>query len=316
MLGFFALGQQALGGTPISHTAYAVTVGTGTFTLSGQAVNLLATRKVVVGTGAFSLTGNAVNLRKSWLPLGVGTGSFTLTGNSVNLLRGYVVHASVGTFTLSGQAVIFKAARHVLVGTGAFTLTGQPVTFKAARHVLAGTGAFTLSGQPVIFKATRHLLVGTGSYTFTGNAVNLRHGFSIPVGRGSFVLTGQSARLLRGYVLHASPLPQTIAASDDTQHFLFSSLGAVALGQGATHTDAIVAARTYDVFGQDVRLIRTYLPLVAEAGAFVVTGQSVAWRIRRQRPTGRLGGSPTSGRITGRQGFSGSLGGGQKLKAS
>ncbi len=60
MLGFAALGELALGGSPYP-TANQLVADVGSFTLTGQDVGLRATRIEAVGVGVFVFTGKDVD---------------------------------------------------------------------------------------------------------------------------------------------------------------------------------------------------------------------------------------------------------------
>lgn len=106
----------------------------GTFTLTGVAAILKASRKMAGSTGAFTLTGVPVVL-KAGRKLAIGTGTFVLTGNAADLVYTpggagptYTLTASVGAFSFTGSAATLKAARKLPAGTATFTLTGNNVT--------------------------------------------------------------------------------------------------------------------------------------------------------------------------------------------
>lgn len=121
---------SAGGGGP----TYTLTAATGSFTLTGQAANLVVSRKLTAATGSFTLTGQSTNLKVS-RNLVAGTGTFSLTGISANLVYTPV---SGATYTLTAQ-------------TGVFNLTGQAAAFKVSRKLTAETGSFVFGGYPVVF---------------------------------------------------------------------------------------------------------------------------------------------------------------------
>ena len=129
MLGFGALGQQALASRPLGVAGrHIVAAGTGTFTITGQSVGLRPVRSVIAGTG-----------------------TFTLSGQGVTFLYGKTMSAAHGTFTITGQATAYSRTRVLAASPGTFTLSGQTVTLRKASYLTAARGTFTLSGQVVDF---------------------------------------------------------------------------------------------------------------------------------------------------------------------
>ena len=87
--------------------AASLTVGTGSYALTGQSAVLSRGSALAVGAGAYTLTGNDVTLTVGGAAasLTVGTGAYSLTGQSVSFGRTYDLTVGTGAYTLSGQAV-------------------------------------------------------------------------------------------------------------------------------------------------------------------------------------------------------------------
>lgn len=177
-------------------------VGTGSFSLSGQAVSLKQGYAVAAGAGSFSLSGQAVGLQHG-RNLAVGAGSYSLAGQDVTLTytpaSNPVLAVEAGEFTLSGQDVALVATLgSLIVGTGTFALTGQDVGTYIGRNLAAGYGAFTLTGQDISLMRGLNLAVGAGSFALTGQDVTLTKlsHYAMEAGCGVFVLTGQDVALI------------------------------------------------------------------------------------------------------------------------
>lgn len=105
---------------------------------------------------SFSLTGTAAGLRASRL-LTAASGSSALTGQDVTLTYTpgvtYSMTAESGTFTLSGQDVAMKVARLMSADSGAFVLTGQDVglTSSPAVDEYAPGGNAEASGSAILW---------------------------------------------------------------------------------------------------------------------------------------------------------------------
>lgn len=134
---------------------YTLTADHGSFTLTGQAANLVASRVITAEHGTFALSGQAAGLQAS-RKLVVDHGSFTLSGQNVALQAGRKLLADHGAFTLTGQDVGFTytpagATYSLTAETGIFTLSGQAAALAASRVITAEHGSFTLNGQDAQF---------------------------------------------------------------------------------------------------------------------------------------------------------------------
>ena len=130
----------------------------GTFSLTGQSVNLLFGRTLSASQGTFTHTGQAVTLTKT---------------------NAYSITANYGTFSLSGQDVTFQktaAGSYVLTAeVGTFSLVGQGALASYSMNVEGGT--FSLAGQDVTFArgypASYSLTVDVGTYSLVGRSARL-----------------------------------------------------------------------------------------------------------------------------------------------
>lgn len=74
----------------------------GTYTLSGQDVELLYNRVVEANTGSYTVTGNDVELFYIIATLVATTGNYSTVGQDVELLYNRVLEAATGSYTLTG----------------------------------------------------------------------------------------------------------------------------------------------------------------------------------------------------------------------
>jgi hypothetical protein len=226
---------------------YTLTADSGSFTLTGQTVDLLASRLLSAASGTYTLTGQDVSLLRGLL-LAADSGGFTLAGQDVGLLASRLLGADSGSFTLAGQDVTLTynplTGYTLTADSGSFTLTGQDVGLLASRLLGAGSGSFTLAGQDVGLLASRLLSAASGAFTLAGQDVTLTYSgagapdYTLTAESGSFALAGQDVSLLVGRLLTADSASFTLA-------------------------------------GQDTQLLRGYL-LNAASGDFVLTGQDAA----------------------------------------
>ena len=176
---------------------YALSVTSGTFTLSMQGAGKLITD--IYPSGTFSVSGTQVDLNKSikisaqtgtfattpydvTVVLGKGVealhGVFTLTGNDVDMSAQRLLSAENGSYTLSGQQIPAILDMSYIVDVTAFTLSGQDATLDLRRRVDAQSGSYSLTGNDIVLDATRLFTVGAGSYSCEGRDVKFRGFFS------------------------------------------------------------------------------------------------------------------------------------------
>lgn len=178
--------------------AYSLAAAVGSFSLSGQAAGLRATRTIAGAVGTFTQSGQAAGLRAA-RKITAAVGSFALSGQAAGLLATRTLTCSAGAFSLSGQAAGLRPTRLLSAAVGVFTLTGQSATLTkgtpGAYTLTASPGSFVLSGQAVGLRATRTLPAGVGTFTLTGNAASLRATRTLVASVGAFTLSGKAATL-------------------------------------------------------------------------------------------------------------------------
>ena len=181
--------------------AHRLLLATGVLALSGFSATA-ALVEPIVAFGSFTLTGGAVDFLAS-VPglLSSACGLFTLTGEPQGLWAGRRVPTAYGAFTLLGEPQLFGSGRRAAAAAGVFTLTGEPSTSAVRlplRMPLAPAG-FALIGQASI---------GELNVGFSSGAINLTGGSaafarSAPLAFGGFALSGVAS--LREFFL---PLPK------------------------------------------------------------------------------------------------------------
>lgn len=193
MLGFYALGQLALGEGGVS-TATLITAAAGSFTLSGQAISV--TLPMLADVGTFTLSGQSAGL-PTVLPSNAG--SFTLAGQNAGLNASYFIGATPyqdGERSFFGFSALGASA----LGQGSQSSTG--LTFSVAwqeassvQSLAANAGAFVLSGQDSRLIEGYVLSTLAGQYAMTGNDALFT--VTMPAAAGSFVLTSSAIDLVR-----------------------------------------------------------------------------------------------------------------------
>lgn len=187
-------------GTPQSTGAtYTLAAAQGSFTLTGQATGLLASRLLSAAQGSFSLSGQAASLLGGRL-LTAAQGSFSLTGQATGLVASRTLALAQGSFALTGQSAGLLSGRSLTIAQGSFSLTGNDVGLvysgaSADYTLVLAKGDFALTGQMVGALASRTLGVSQGDFNLTGQASALLSGRLLTASQGAFTLTGQSVAL-------------------------------------------------------------------------------------------------------------------------
>lgn len=290
------VGEGFVGSIESAAGSYTLTAAQGSYSLTGQAAGLRASRILTAAQGSYSLSGQDATLRKSYplvaaqgsysltgQPAGLAVarvitaaqGSYALTGIAANLVYGKTLAAEQGTYSLSGQAAGVRLARVMAASQGSYTLSGQPAGLRATRTLTAAQGAYTLSGQTANLFAARRLTAAQGAYTLTGIAAGLIYSGSGPVliaGMGGYSLTGQAAALRRSAVLTAAQgayaLDGQPAGLVYGKRMAADAGGYTITGQAATlRTARVLAAATgfYTLDGQPANLVHSGLPFEPEA---------------------------------------------------
>jgi hypothetical protein len=286
-------------------TAYTLTADTGTYTLSGKAVNFKVGHRLVAATATYTLTGKAITFLRG-LRLVATAGSYTLAGQSVALKVGRRLVAATGTYTLTGNAVTFvhQPPITLLARPGVFVLSGQVANLLVQRKLSLDAGIFALSGQAVALTVVHRLVAAPGTYTLTGQTVNLKVARTLSAVTGAYALSGQDVGLLWAHRLIVSAgsyalSGQTVILVRSLRLFLDTgtyTLSGQDVGLRAARRLAIAQA-TYILTGKSVNLIYAplgHFSLLANGGSFALTGQSAGLSVQR-----RLIASPGAYALTG-----------------
>ena len=172
--------------------AYTITATEGSYSITGQTVNLLRDSIVSSEAGSIALSGLSTNLLKGFV-LGAGAGSITLTGFSTDLLKGSLIGAEAGSIVLTGQDVtlVYSGGAYMLTAdSGSIALTGTQVDLLRAGRLPSGAGSIILTGINV--DLLRGFLLGAeaGSYTLIGTATTLLRAAKLGIDSGVYDLVG------------------------------------------------------------------------------------------------------------------------------
>lgn len=243
------VGEGFVGSIESETGAYTLVAAQGSYSLSGQAAGLRASRILTAAQGSYSLTGQDAALRKTY-PLIAAQGSYSLNGQSANLVVTRVLAAAQGSYALTGQAANLVYGKTLTAAQGAYSLTGQDAALRVTRTMVAGQGSYNLSGQAANLFAARQVTAEQGAYSLTGMAAGLLYSGASPTliaGMGSYSLTGQDVALRRTAIL--------LAAQGD-----YTITGQVA----GLRADRVLSAATgfYTLTGEPADLLVTIPPAV------------------------------------------------------
>ena len=186
---------------PVAGEAYSIDAASGTYTLTGTAVDLSGTLLLDAASGTYTLTGTAVTLDPVYNhTLDAASGSYTLTGTAVTLdpVYNHTLDAASGSYTLTGTAVDLSAGYVLDTASGTYILTGSTVDLDPVyNHTLdVDFGIYTLTGSIVALEPVyNHTLdADSGSYILTGTDVGLglSNTYSLDADSGAYTLTGST----------------------------------------------------------------------------------------------------------------------------
>jgi hypothetical protein len=280
-------------------SGYTLTASHGTYTLTGNSVNLTVARKLTAEQGTYTLTGQSVNFAKGYR-LTAESGTYTLTGQGVTLTKTSAreMTAESGSYALTGQSAILTTGRKLTAESGSYTVTGQDATLRTDRTVTAESGTYSLTGSPVGLTTQRTLTAESGTYALTGQSVDLTTARTLVAESGTYTFTGQDVSFARNYMLGADSGAYTITGNDATltaTRIIVAESGAYTLtGQDVTlttGTEEVTCGLAQENGGAILlengdKLLMESCPLIAyvlEAGngTYTLTGNDVGFAIGR-----------------------------------
>ncbi|KKM13871.1 hypothetical protein LCGC14_1711820, partial [marine sediment metagenome] len=172
----------------------------GSYSLNGQASNLLWAHKMPAVQGSYALNGQPAVTFKS-IPMVAAQGSYNLNGQVANLLWAHVMLGAQGDYNLNGQASNLLWAHLVDAVQGSYGLTGFAAILSRQITTIGAQGSYTLIGFAADLLWKHLIIAAQGSYAYTGFAADTRVGFTMTAVQGSYLLNGQAAEFLRTHIL-------------------------------------------------------------------------------------------------------------------
>jgi len=252
----------------------------GSFVYTGTTVTLLRDLVIPVSSGAFVYTGTAIALLRA-LQVAGESGNYSYTGASVDLDRGVVLDAEGGTYSMAGTAIALNHGFDLVADSGTFTYAGTTIALLHGFLLPADTGAYSLTGTQVDLLRAVGLVADAGSYVYTGTSINLKRGLLFATDSGSFLFTGTAVALITGYGLSVDSgsyvMSGTLAALLKASNLVSESGAYVVNGTTAQLLRSLIfisAAGNYTYTGTDVTLTLG-VSMSADSGSYTMTGTSV-----------------------------------------
>lgn len=192
-----------------SGATYTLTLAQGVYTITGQALNMLAARVLPLGQGSYTVTGQPINLVRGY-KLALAQGVYSISGQAVNLLRGYRLALAQGSYSIAGQALGMLAARKLILTQGVYSIAGQSLAMLAARKMALAQGAYSITGQVLGMFAGRRLPMAAGVYSVTGQPLSMLHRRILSLASGAYSIIGQALTFLKGTVSQYGITPRFV----------------------------------------------------------------------------------------------------------
>jgi hypothetical protein len=185
-------------------TVYLLSCDAVSYSLSGQAADLAATRAVVADAGSYALSGNAADITFARaIPLDAG--SYAVTGRDATFVAGKAITLDAGSYVVTVRDATFAVSRAVSLDAGSYSVTGRDATLSytpLGQFTLScDAGSYALTGFDATLILSRAVALDAGSYAVTGNDATITKGITIALDAGSYTLTGGDIATSRGYAI-------------------------------------------------------------------------------------------------------------------
>lgn len=211
------LTQAAAEFEAVNSSGVTLTADSGSFALTGQDADLIASRLLTADAGSLSLTGQDAALNAGRI-ISADVGEFALSGQDASLLAARTLSAETGSFSAPGPDTALTVDRIIGAESGSFALTGQDVGLEiespGAYSLTADAGAFTLAGQDTGLISDRLLTADTGEFDLTGVPADLTVERRLSAEPGTFNVSGFTAGLVAARLLSAESAALVLTGID------------------------------------------------------------------------------------------------------
>lgn len=211
---------------------YTLTAESGTYTFSGSAAALTATKKLSAEAGAFTFAGSDATITYNPVTsysLTAESGSYSFAGSDVSFTIGRGLTAESGSFAFAGSDTEFTVNRSLLAEAGSYSFNGADASLiytpVGGYTIVAEAGSFSFAGADATFKVSRALTANQSAYAFEGSTAALTYGRKLTAEAGSYAFAGSDATFSRGaYALTADAASYTFNGSAVTFTYSGQSL--------------------------------------------------------------------------------------------
>lgn len=161
---------------------------TGTFSLTGNAATLSATRVLNSAFGSYAISGSPATLQAVRL-LNSSSGAYSVTGVAATLTytpASRVLDAASASYSLTGAAASLAVSRNLNLQSGSYSLTGGAATLARTLTLLASPASFVVTGSNCSLLVSRNVNLVNGTYTISGAAATIGRQITLNAGFGEY----------------------------------------------------------------------------------------------------------------------------------
>lgn len=170
----------------------ALTPGSGTLSVVGNAPDIDQPRSLTPGAGALTLTGNTpvVSQPRTLTPV---SAALTIVGNAPSISQPRTLTPGAGTLTLTGNAPDISQTTGVLIpSSGALTLQGNTPSISQPRSLTPGAGQVVIVGNAPTIQQGVSLVPGPGVLSMVGNAPSVSQPRTLTPGAAALQIIGNA----------------------------------------------------------------------------------------------------------------------------
>lgn len=241
--------------------------------------NLVVQYKTVTGTGtqtwnlsvstapdyAATTIGFKQTLVAPTYTLSGDTALYDITESDAGLQYGRIFAGATAAYLTTGTAATLTYAKGIAAEEGVYLVDGTTAGLTkggvpSGQTLTVDAGMYNYNGTDASFKYTYVLVGEFGSYGIDGQVALVTKGRTLDATTGgTYSISGTAGGFLYGYVFTASPDSYFITGAETTNY-----LGKAIIATGGS----------YSVSGTAAALTKNQVRLVAEAGAYGITGVS------------------------------------------
>lgn len=186
--------------------AYEIDIDSGSYTVTGTAINLAQTRSMSIDVGSYLYTGSALSLLSN-KSVSIDTGAYSYTGTSLSALHDRTLAIDSGVYTYTGTALALEYGSltnyELLIDAGSYSVTGTPLDALYDQSLSIDTGLYSVTGTALVLEyaavGAYEITIDTGVYSVSGNSLATLYDRSLAIDTGLYSSTGTNLVLAKGY---------------------------------------------------------------------------------------------------------------------